>query len=343
MVALTYSVFAFNLKAIRSLERRLGYATFGSPSLRNVFLAGANPSMCSAPLESRHVSAAYERARWAAPIALRGLDVSDLMWKAATVQTTNKDQTRSKVYAKQEEGWVTLSSDKLPFFCSVGEWQGLLLVVYRSTASESEALQGDLGGAFTAQYGYADVLRLLHNGIPVPFPPQVTLDGKESASNDVPKVHAGFWSAYVESGLESDVWRELEKRLQQKRMPLAILGHSLGAGVAAVCVAKSIPRLQLLKLPNVYLILTACPKPGNTALQTHILRSNVECICYANEADPVPWLPFSTMPNPISKDGMLEYTMLPGTFLLSRSCPSLLLSHSSMTYRGLLAGLAARK
>ena len=345
VIVLIWSVVAFNLRALRSLEKRLVDATFGLPALRAAFTGGAEPTMCSNALQQNYVSAVYAKARWAAPLALRALAANDLMWNAATSTKDGKDQLASLTQPGDDGAWMALTGKGLPYFCSIGSWNGILLVVFRSTASESEVLQADLGGAFVEQYGYADVLRLMHAGLPVPCPPQVTLEGSKTGANDVPRVHAGFLSAYVDSGLEKQVWKELENRLTRssKTPPLAILGHSLGAGVAAVCIARGIPRFQRLKLPSTYLILIACPKPGNAALRDFITKSGVECVCYANEADPVPWLPFSTMPDPDSKEGVLEYAMLPGTFLFSRTCPSLMLSHSSMTYRGLLADLVASK
>ena len=343
IIALIWSVIASNLRALRSLEKRFEEATFGSSSLRIAFASGAAPRMCSAALRPNYVSTAHARARWAAPIALRALAANDLMWKAATSKKGGQDISLTQ--PGDDDAWVALTGNGLPFFCSIGSWRGILLIVFRSTASEAEFLKADLGGAFMAQYGYADVLRLMHAGLPVPCPPQMTLDGSTTNANDMPKVHAGFLSAYVNSGIEKQVWTEVEKRLVRsvKKPPVAILGHSLGSGVAAVCIARAIPRFQKLNIARTYLILTACPKPGNAALRDYIARSDVECVCFANEADPVPWLPFSTMPNPDSKDGMLEYAILPGTFLLARACPSLLMSHSSMTYRGLLSDLADSK
>ena len=333
--------------ALRSFEKRFVDASLGDAPLRRAFVNGA-PVECSSAQFPNYVTATRARALEAAPFALRALTVNDALWEHATSKTSDIKMASQLPSMGDGGEWVVLGDKLLPFICSIGTWRGTIMIVFRSTSSESEALRADLGEDLIAKFGYFDATRILRTGLPLPCPPQAAMDGipVEVNSEGFPLVHAGFFSAYVHTGLEKKVLSEVKKQIKASSASpaIAILGHSLGAGLAAVCAARGLHDYRKLNARVVLsLIVTACPKPGNAAFRDLLANSGIDCVCFANEGDPIPWLPFSIMPNPLSKKGTLAYAMLPGTFILTSICPSLILSHSSMTYRACLRRLLASK
>ena len=294
---------ALNIKAFRSLEKRFTESSLGNSELRAIFKSGGNPPNCSEVANYKSVAASYDLARWATSPALQGLKINDHLWYLATSTKDSRGSNGAPLALKEDDNWIFLSGSNLPYFCSLGMYDNMIMVVFRSTASESEFLQADLGDNLIDRYGYQDMSRLLQAGFSVPCPPQATLFGDENFQNYIPKVQAGALFAFLHSGLEERIWSEIERRLAGREVSLAFFGHSLGAGIAAMCLARGLERCRNLGMRSKYIILTACPKSGNAAFRNLFTNGNVTSICFANEADAVPWLPFSTMPDPFSERG----------------------------------------
>ncbi len=245
--------------------------------------------------------------------------------------------------AKDAQGpWTLVQSDVLPYFAAVGTFSqgGSLSVVvsFRGTADHIELLNNDFGEAFMKKDGTESTRLLIAAGLPMPFPPQVALDGSKKDSGHVPMVSESFYYSYV-GAIQGQVEKAVLSKLSQTGAPKVVVGgHSLGAGVACICAVLLQAFLRKEgSAAQVELCVAATPKPGNAAFRD--LLAAMKCTSYANETDIVPWNPSSVVPDLTRASGLLEYVMPPGLCVFSVVAPTLTGCHAVASYRRGIAAL----
>lgn len=278
--------------------------------------------------------------------ALRMLDVTEQLHQASLEKPPPPEKSIVIHKEGDEGGWRIIGTTDLPCFCAVGVYRSQLMVIFRGTTTLTELLHNDIGTQFIASDGSAEMQLLVKLGLPMPYPPQVPLTGEHGtdgdSSQEQPKVNKAFYFTYV-GGIEDQVRQAVLKAMDrglhgQKQIPSAIVvaGHSLGAGVACICAARLVAGQQRVidpKLTPVHVVTTATPKPGNSAFRKMLRDTHVQCTCYANEADIVPWFPASVMPDLTQGKGKLEYVMPSGLYAFSYVAPSLEGCHTQAAYR----------
>ena len=227
--------------------------------------------------------------------------------------------------------WTIFHTDKLPYFAAATEYLignvKVLLVVFRGTATKTELEINDLGMDYLMEHGSVHIQRLLRTGVGIAAPPQVAWPGGEMVKDrTIPQVNVAFYNTYV-GQLQDQVEQWIENRLDPACDELQVSGHSLGGAVACLC-AVSCLRFGA----PVRLVTGAAPKPGNSAFRS--LLDEVRCATFVNEADEVPFLPPSVVPDFSSrvKDSTCEYVMPPGLCMFSLPCGNLMTAHYARTY-----------
>lgn len=221
--------------------------------------------------------------------------------------------------------WSVVHGTGLPFFAAIGSWPipSSILIVFRGTSSVSELQNRDFGNSFllSSDSTPSYVKLLLKEGITLPYPPQVTLDGLPSNV----KANAGFISAF--SDVQDDIFKTLESF---KNVDTVLIGgHSLGSAVAAICAAKI---SNSLTYTNLSLICTACPKPGNPAFVDFLVSKNIDILNIVNSSDLITASPSSLIPDFLSDSGNIQYQSLPGQYIFSCVASDLLACHSIPVY-----------
>jgi len=231
--------------------------------------------------------------------------------------------------------WHIVHTPQLAFFAAVGVWKEHLVIVFRGTVDYRELVRNDLGTELLSRLGTGELRRLFSLGMPNPCPPQVALSGARAATalGGEPLVSAPFFLS-CNGAVEDEVLRHVALLSPRAPKGLLVSGHSLGAAVACLC-AATIRLAPGQPLPQMRLVVFASPEPGNAAFQ-RLLASRAKCTCYANDADAIPWLPLSVVPDFTDRAGMLQYSSPPGLCVFSCQAPSLTEAHSQEAYsRGL--------
>ena len=227
-----------------------------------------------------------------------------------------------------------LQTPKLPFLgaASVANMPGgtqYILVVFRGTLTKDELFNNDFGEQYIKRIAPYSVRILMDSGFPMPFPPQITLEGDTNVDKTTPAVNMAFYYTYM--GVVRDAVNHYlhQAFAHYGKLPIIFGGHSLGAGLACLGAA-----LALKDFPgsDISIITCATPKPGNAAFRD--VLSQLKCVCYANEADIIPWSPYGVTPNFARHDASaFEYVTPPSACLFSYPGLDLLGSHSIAAYR----------
>ena len=268
-------------------------------------------------------------------LAIEAISIGEALINAT--QNTSPSFFNSKGHPGSH-GWQVLDAPSLPFFAAAREVPAtangkkrLLMVVFRGTATSQELERNDLGTPYLLEHTSRGISHLIHAGLPMPYPPQVSWPGgKKDAPNTVPKVSAAFFDTF-RGPLQEAVIGWLDSRLAKGEVAeIVVSGHSLGAAVACLCAAHCLDRYPTVPLS---LLTAATPKPGNAAFRA--LLEPAHCVAFANEADPIPWLPTSVVPDltQSAADAVFEYVVPPGLCVFSMPCTDLLTAHEAATYR----------
>ena len=227
--------------------------------------------------------------------------------------------------------WHIIHTPQHAFFAAVGIWQEHLVIVFRGTVGYRELVRNDLGTELVSRLGTRELRRLFSLGVPNPCPPQVTLSGARAATALVgePLVSAPFFLSY-NGAVEDEILRQVALLSPQAPKGILVSGHSLGAAMACLC-AATVHLAPSQPMPQMRLVVFASPKPGNDAFR-RLLASRAKCTSYANEADAVPWFPFSVVPDFLDKANMLQYCSPPGLCVFSCPTSSLMEAHSLEAY-----------
>jgi hypothetical protein len=240
--------------------------------------------------------------------------------------------------------WTRLDSADLPFFGACGRYEtapkhggeAFFMIVFRGTATHKELLDNDLGTKYLRQRASKDIAFLIDRGVPMPYPPQIGIDGSWTSTNKDPRVNAAFYFSYVGDEVEKKTRAAVSAQLKTGALPLIVGGHSLGAGVACVCAALLLgSQHPPLAQEGLHLLNAATPKPGNAAFRA-LLDSATGTTCFANECDLIPFLPTSVVPDFSVDDGAdaaYEYVLAPGTCIFSVPGATLVDCHSAESYR----------
>lgn len=192
-------------------------------------------------------------------------------------------------------------------------------VVYRGTVGYQELIQDDFALDYAKEHYEREASLLLKAGIPTLMAvPQRELKLTDSITA---KVHEGFLSLCVLTLADVNAFAA-----SAPSAPLLIGGHSLGAGVAAVCAA-----VQASQGRNVRAFLCACPRPGDSILAAYLL-SSTECSTFMNVEDPIPNSPLSITPDFESGTGVVKNSVPPNIFAFGVQAGTLEDNHSIDSY-----------
>lgn len=227
--------------------------------------------------------------------------------------------------------------------CVVLESLSIIAVAFRGTSSKKNA-QTDLQAAMTAHLtakrldlstlaALSSRLQGVQRSQSID-PAQLTAHARSlyhrvCCKRNVPKVHSGFYGAYL--SVEKRVLDTVAALHRQDPRHILVTGHSLGGALAVLCSFNLVVRLELT---NVTCTTFGCPRIGNTAFRKRYMLAVPATFVFVNAADVVTKLPPKT-------PKALSYVNV-GHVALVNSLGNLVLEPSMLELAVLHRGLSAK-
>lgn len=192
-------------------------------------------------------------------------------------------------------------------------------IAYRGTLNYEELINDDFELNYAKEHYQSQARLLLEAGLPTLFSaPQIQWKAWSKA-----KVHLGFQSLYELTAADVKAFVDVDRST-----PVHVGGHSLGAGLAAMCAADLASQGEV----HIRAFLCACPRPGNADF-TQYLQSQTDCCTFMNVEDAITNSPPPVTPDFENNNGTVEYCMPPNLVSFGVQGDSLEANHSIKSYK----------
>lgn len=257
---------------------------------------------------------------------------------------SDESQERQRLQQFVKDGNFTIAAvienTDTDIHCVVLESPSLIAVAFRGTSSKKNArtdLQAAMTVHLTAKRLDLSTLVSRRQGLSRTQsidPAQLAVHARSlyhrlCCKRNAPKVHSGFYSAYL--SVEKRVLDTIATLHRQEPRPILATGHSLGGALAVLCSFDLVARLELT---NVTCTTFGCPRIGNTAFRKRYMLAVPATFAFVNAADVVTKLPPKT-------PKALSYVNV-GHIALVNSLGNLVLQPSVLELAVLHRGLSAK-